>query len=62
MNRKSTLRMAVWLLIFLGAAFSVNTIRRSLNNDTRQHFAKMAHTLSTDALIVSSVVRTLLFP
>ncbi len=62
MNRKSTFRMAVWLIIFLGSAFSVNTIRRNLNNTTGQNFTKMAHTLSTDALIVSNVVRMLLLP
>jgi hypothetical protein len=62
MNRKSTSRMAVWLIIFLGAAFWVNTIRRNLNSTTGQNFSKIAHTLSNDALIVSTVVRTLLFP
>ncbi len=62
MNRKSTPGIAIWLIIFLGAAFSVNTIRRNLNNTSGQDFTKVAHTLSADALIVSNAVRTLLLP
>ncbi|MBO0935579.1 hypothetical protein J2I47_03360 [Fibrella sp. HMF5335] len=60
MRRKSTSKMGLWIVIFLGSAFSVNTIRRNVNSRTDQALAKITRTLSTDALIVSNVLRTLL--
>lgn len=62
MHRKSTFSIAIWLVVFLGAAVSVNTIRRGLNNKSTQAMTNTARTLSGDVRIVVNVVRTLLLP
>ncbi|MBO0931305.1 hypothetical protein [Fibrella aquatilis] len=61
MHRKSTFKTTFWIILFLGSAFSVNTIRRNLGTN-KQAFVRAARTLSSDALIVTNVMRTLFLP